>query len=179
MNEGNRGQKGGLNDRRRVIKLRKKEIERLKELNEEESLKKVLKENETKELLNIIPLVIIKIVIDSTKSNKVVSINRDKNEKQQEPQKPLAQEIEVEADKKPKEEDFKKVERIEEEKKEQPIIENIILPGILLLEGTPKITKIEKIDFDDKDLVPSVEKSKEEKETKKVETKEYEIITLF
>ena len=93
-------------------------------------------------------------------------INRDKNEKQQEPQKPLAQEIEVEADKKPKEEDFKKVERIEEEKKEQPIIENIILPGILLLEGTPKITKIEKIDFDDKDLVPSVEKSKEEKETK-------------
>ena len=50
-----------------------------------------------RELLNIIPLVIIKIVIDSTKSNKVVSINRDKNEKQQEPQKPLAQEIEVEA----------------------------------------------------------------------------------
>ena len=166
MNEGNRGQKGGLNDRRRVIKLRKKEIERLKELNEEESLKKVLKENEIKELLNIIPLVIIKIVIDSTKSNKVVSINRDKNEKQQEPQKPLAQEIEVEADKKPKEEGFVKVEKIEEEKKEPPIIENIILPGILLLEGTPKITKIEKIDFDDKDLVPSVEKSKEEKETK-------------
>lgn len=164
MNEGNRGQKGGLNDRRRVIKLRKKEIERLKELNEEESLKKVLKENETKELLNIIPLVIIKIVIDSTKSNKVVSINRDKNEKQQEPQKPLAQEIEVEADKKPKEEGYIKVEKIEEEKKEPPIIENIILPGILLLEGTPKITKIEKIDFDDKDLVPSVEKPKEEKE---------------
>ncbi len=164
MNEGNRGQKGGLNDRRRVIKLRKKEIERLKELNEEESLKKVLKENETKELLNIIPLVIIKIVIDSTKSNKVVSINRDKNEKQQEPQKPLAQEIEVAPDKKPEEEGYIKVEKIEEEKKEPPIIENIILPGILLLEGTPKITKVEKIDFDDKDLVPSVEKSKEEEE---------------
>ena len=53
MNEGNRGQKGGLNDRRRVIKLRKKEIERLKELNEEESLKKVLKEHKKLKLKQI------------------------------------------------------------------------------------------------------------------------------
>lgn len=84
MFDESRGQKGGINDRRRVIKLRKKEIERLKELNEEESLKKELKERETKELLSIIPIVIIKILIDNTRSKKIVNIDRKKDIKEKE-----------------------------------------------------------------------------------------------
>ncbi len=165
MNEGNRGQKGGLNDRRRVIKLRKKELERLKELNEEESLKKVLKENESKELLSIIPIVIIKIMIDNIKSNNKVYIDRDKKEQQKET---LDKTSNKQIDVKPTEEkeEYIKVEKIEEDKKEEdkkeaPIIEDIILPGILLIEGSPKVAKVEK-----KEQVTK----KETKEEKKLDT---------
>ena len=160
MNEGNRGQKGGLNDRRRVIKLRKKELERLKELNEEESLKKVLKENESKELLSIIPIVIIKIMIDNIKSNNKVYIDRDKKEQ---PKETLDKISNKQIDVKPTEEkeEYIKVEKIEEDKKEAPIIEDIILPGILLIEGSPKVAKVEK-----KEQVPK----KETKEEKKPDT---------
>ena len=84
MFDESRGQKGGINDRRRVIKLRKREIERLKELNEEETLKKILKKQETKELLSIIPIVIIKKLIDNTRSKKVVNIEKNKDIKEKE-----------------------------------------------------------------------------------------------
>ena len=165
MNEGNRGQKGGLNDRRRVIKLRKKELERLKELNEEESLKKVLKENESKELLSIIPIVIIKIMIDNIKSNNKVYIDRDKKEQ---PKETLDKISNKQIDVKPTEEkeEYIKVEKIEEDKKEAPIIEDIILPGILLIEGSPKVAKVEK-----KEQVTKKE-TKEEKKTDTIEVLE-------
>ena len=183
MFDESRGQKGGINDRRRVMKLRKKEIERLKELNEEESLKKELKERETKELLSIIPIVIIKILIDNTRSKKIVNIDRKKDikekekkeetitqleekpeEKNEESKKELSEQVKPESN-----EGFVKVDRIEEEKNESPIIENIILPGILLLQDKPKIIKVDKVkDIDEKEL--KEDSSKEE--TKELEEQE-------
>ncbi len=183
MFDESRGQKGGINDRRRVMKLRKKEIERLKELNEEESLKKELKERETKELLNIIPIVIIKILIDNTRSKKIVNIDRKKDikekenkeetitqleekpeEKKEESKKELSEQVKPESN-----EDFVKVDRIEEEKNESPIIENIILPGILLLQDKPKIIKVNKVkDLDEKELKEDTSK----KEAKQLEEQE-------
>lgn len=179
MNEGNRGQKGGLNDRRRVIKLRKKEIERLKELNEEETLKKTLKEKETKELLKIIPLVIIKVLIDNTKTNKIVNINRkkDNKSKKDDKNKEIKQEETEELPQQKKEtikpidsisiedkkEDFIKVEKIDEKKKESTLIENILLQGILILEDKPKIIKVEKIkDLEEEKKDNKIEEIKEE-----------------
>ena len=183
MFDESRGQKGGINDRRRVMKLRKKEIERLKELNEEESLKKELKERETKELLSIIPIVIIKILIDNTRSKKIVNIDRKKDikekekkeetitqleekseEKQEESKKELSEQLKPETN-----EGFVKVDRIEEEKNESPIIENIILPGILLLQDKPKIIKVNKVkDIDEKELKEDTSK----KESKQLEEQE-------
>ena len=181
MFDESRGQKGGINDRRRVMKLRKKEIERLKELNEEESLKKELKERETKELLSIIPIVIIKILIDNTRSKKIVNIDRKKDikekkeetitqleekpeEKKEESKKELSEQVKPESN-----EDFVKVDRIEEEKNESPIIENIILPGILLLQDKPKIIKVNKVkDLDEKELKEDTSK----KEAKQLEEQE-------
>ena len=183
MFDESRGQKGGINDRRRVIKLRKKEIERLKELNEEESLKKELKERETKELLSIIPIVIIKILIDNTRSKKIVNIDRKKDikekekkeetitqleekseEKQEESKKELSEQLKPESN-----EGFVKVDRIEEDKNESPIIENIILPGILLLQDKPKIIKVNKVkDIDEKELKEDTSK----KESKQLEEQE-------
>ena len=181
MFDESRGQKGGINDRRRVMKLRKKEIERLKELNEEESLKKELKERETKELLSIIPIVIIKILIDNTRSKKIVNIDRKKDikekkeetitqleekseEKKEESKKELSKQVKPESN-----EGFVKVDRIEEEKNESPIIENIILPGILLLQDKPKIIKVNKVkDIDEKELKEDTSKE----EAKQLEEQE-------
>lgn len=183
MFDESRGQKGGINDRRRVMKLRKQEIERLKELNEEESLKKELKERETKELLSIIPIVIIKILIDNTRSKKIVNIDRKKDikekekkeetitqleekseEKQEESKKELSEQLKPESN-----EGFVKVDRIEEEKNESPIIENIILPGLLLLQDKPKIIKVNKVkDIDEKELKEDTSK----KESKQLEEQE-------
>ncbi|MBQ1551138.1 MAG: hypothetical protein IIZ67_03460 [Bacilli bacterium] len=183
MFDESRGQKGGINDRRRVMKLRKKEIERLKELNEEESLKKELKERETKELLSIIPIVIIKILIDNTRSKKIVNIDRKKDIKEKEKKEETITQLEEIQEEKKKEpskesleqikpesnEGFVKVDRIEEEKNESPIIENIILPGILLLQDKPKIIKVDKVkDIDEKEL--KEDSSKEE--TKELEEQE-------
>ena len=139
MFDESRGQKGGINDRRRVIKLRKREIERLKELNEEETLKKILKKQETKELLSIIPIVIIKILIDNTRSKKVVNIEKNKDIKEKEEKSKSIPSIETSQkedentqpidlhneEKEETKEGFIKVEKIEEEKKESSIIENI------------------------------------------------------
>ena len=176
MFDESRGQKGGINDRRRVIKLRKKEIERLKELNEEESLKKELKERETKELLSIIPIVIIKILIDNTRSKKIVNIDRKKDIKEKEKKEETITQLEEKPEEKKEEskkelseqlkpetnEGFVKVDRIEEEKNESPIIENIILPGILLLQDKPKIIKVNKVkDIDEKDLKEDTSKEEE------------------
>ena len=176
MFDESRGQKGGINDRRRVIKLRKKEIERLKELNEEESLKKELKERETKELLSIIPIVIIKILIDNTISKKIVNIDRKKDIKEKEKKEETITQLEEKPEEKKEEskkelseqlkpetnEGFVKVDRIEEEKNESPIIENIILPGILLLQDKPKIIKVNKVkDIDEKDLKEDTSKEEE------------------
>lgn len=183
MFDESRGQKGGINDRRRVMKLRKQEIERIKELNEEESLKKELKERETKELLSIIPIVIIKILINNTRSKKIVNIDRKKDikekekkeetitqleekseEKQEESKKELSEQLKPESN-----EGFVKVDRIEEEKNESPIIENIILPGILLLQDKPKIIKVNKVkDIDEKELKEDTSK----KESKQLEEQE-------
>ena len=181
MFDESRGQKGGINDRRRVMKLRKKEIERLKELNEEESLKKELKERDTKELLSIIPIVIIKILIDNTRSKKIVNIDRKKDikekenkeetitqlkekpeEKKEESKKELSEQVKPESN-----EGFVKVDRIEEEKNESQIIENIILPGILLLQDKPKIIKVNKVkDIDEKELKEESKQLEEQEEIK-------------
>ncbi len=192
MFDESRGQKGGLNDRRRVIKLRKKEIERLKELNEEEELKKALKEKETKELLSIIPLVIIKIIVDNTRSKKIVNVDRNKNiksieNKQKQTKEPPTDETVIQIEKKeqakeqttqevkPHEADYIEVKRIEEDKKKSSVIENIILPGLLILQEKPKIIKVEKV----KDLVEvqeekevEVPKTKEDNQPRKEESKE-------
>ena len=191
MFDESRGQKGGINDRRRVMKLRKKEIERLKELNEEESLKKELKERETKELLSIIPIVIIKILIDNTRSKKIVNIDRKKDIKEKEKKEETITQLEEIQEEKKKEpskesleqikpesnEGFVKVDRIEEEKNESPIIENIILPGILLLQDKPKIIKVDKVkDIDEKELKEDTSKEEakqlEEQEEIKSDDKE-------
>lgn len=191
MFDESRGQKGGINDRRRVMKLRKKEIERLKELNEEESLKKELKERETKELLSIIPIVIIKILIDNTRSKKIVNIDRKKDIKEKENKEETITQLEEKPEEKKKEskkelseqvkpesnEGFVKVDRIEEEKNESPIIENIILPGILLLQDKPKIIKVNKVkDLDEKELKEDTSKEEakqlEEQEEIKSDDKE-------
>ncbi len=192
MFDESRGQKGGINDRRRVMKLRKQEIERLKELNEEESLKKELKERETKELLSIIPIVIIKILIDNTRSKKIVNIDRKKDikekekkeetntqleeikeEKKKEPSKESLEQIKPESN-----EGFVKVDRIEEEKNESPIIENIILPGILLLQDKPKIIKVDKVkDIDEKELKEeeiSKEEAKQSEEQEEIKSDDKE-----
>ena len=183
MFDESRGQKGGINDRRRVMKLRKKEIERLKELNEEESLKKELKERETKELLSIIPIVIIKILIDNTRSKKIVNIDRKKDIKEKEKKEETITQLEEKSEGKKEEskkelskqvkpesnEGFVKVDRIEEEKNESPIIENIILPGILLLQDKPKIIKVNKVkDIDEKELKEDTSKE----EAKQLEEQE-------
>ena len=189
MFDESRGQKGGINDRRRVIKLRKKEIERLKELNEEESLKKELKERETKELLSIIPIVIIKILIDNTRSKKIVNIDRKKDIKEKEKKEETITQLEEKPEEKKEEskkelseqlkpetnEGFVKVDRIEEEKNESPIIENIILPGILLLQDKPKIIKVNKVkDIDEKELKEDTSKKEEisKEEAKQLEEQE-------
>ena len=191
MFDESRGQKGGINDRRRVMKLRKQEIERLKELNEEESLKKELKERETKELLSIIPIVIIKILIDNTRSKKIVNIDRKKDIKEKEKKEETITQLEEIKEEKKKEpskksleqikpesnEGFVKVDRIEEEKNESPIIENIILPGILLLQDKPKIIKVDKVkDIDEKELKEEISKEEakqsEEQEEIKSDDKE-------
>ena len=187
MFDESRGQKGGINDRRRVIKLRKREIERLKELNEEETLKKILKKQETKELLSIIPIVIIKILIDNTRSKKVVNIEKNKDIKEKEEKSKSIPSIETSQkedentqpidlhneEKEETKEGFIKVEKIEEEKKESSIIENILLPGILLLQDKPKIIKVEKVkDLDEeKKDAPKKEETQTE-ESKDIETKE-------
>jgi hypothetical protein len=183
MFDESRGQKGGINDRRRVMKLRKQEIERLKELNEEESLKKELKERETKELLSIIPIIIIKILIDNTRSKKIVNIDRKKDIKEKEKKEETITQLEEKSEEKKEEskkelseqlkpetnEGFVKVDRIEEEKNESPIIENIILPGILLLQDKPKIIKVNKVkDIDEKELKEDTSK----KESKQLEEQE-------
>ena len=189
MFDESRGQKGGINDRRRVMKLRKQEIERLKELNEEESLKKELKERETKELLSIIPIVIIKILIDNTRSKKKVNIERKKEIKEKEKKEETITQLEEKKKKKKEEskkelseqvkpesnEGFVKVDRIEEEKNESPIIENIILPGILLLQDKPKIIKVNKVkDLDEKELKEDTSKKEEisKEEAKQLEEQE-------
>ena len=189
MFDESRGQKGGINDRRRVMKLRKQEIERLKELNEEESLKKELKERETKELLSIIPIVIIKILIDNTRSKKIVNIDRKKDIKEKEKKEETITQLEEKKKKKKEEskkelseqvkpesnEGFVKVDRIEEEKNESPIIENIILPGILLLQDKPKIIKVNKVkDLDEKELKEDTSKKEEisKEEAKQLEEQE-------